>query len=43
MKPTLTPVNEGQAKFIGKIGDEREEFVVVSHKEKPKSMFGICN
>ena len=34
---------EGQVKFIGKIGDEREEFVAVSHKEKPKGLFGICN
>lgn len=34
---------EGQVKFIGKIGDEREQFVAVSHKEKPKGLLGFCN
>ncbi len=34
---------EGQVKFIGKIGDDREQFVAVSYKEKPKGLFGICN
>ena len=34
---------ESEAKFIGKIGDEREQFVAVSHKEKPKGLFGFCN
>ena len=35
--------DNGQAKFTGKIGDKRETFVAVSHKEKPKGLFGDCS
>jgi len=35
--------DNGQIEFVGKLGDKRENFVVVSHEEKPRGLFGDCN
>lgn len=30
-------------KFVGRIGDDRDTFMAVSHQNKPSSTFGACN
>ena len=34
---------DGSVEFVGKIGDERETFTAISHKDKGFSLFGLCN
>ena len=33
----------GMAVFVGKPGDERDSFVVVSRQKKPTGLFGSCS